>query len=554
MSILQPREYEKIIMETTGSSESKWDFSTPDKKLHSYLLAKRPIIYINGSDFREIDVLIREQAPKAVAGKVMYDEFSFAQGRRDFESKATSDKKCNSLEDFLLEDFLIEFDSAKYKHRKEKHILVLKEVHDKLNDPRVYSLLQSIAGRMRESVEDGDMENNYYVQVLIVDSQKRIPPELDELVTLIEIRPPQKEDISEIVENFKCKNQDLKFEEGFSAEELVNAFVGLSKYAIEQTLRLAYEVVPTINKCILTLINEEKSQLVQKSGVIEFVGYNDISDVGGLDKLNEYINGTCTIFHNLERAKEWGVDTPKGIMIVGMPGCGKTLMAKNIGKKFGVPLIKVDIGRLMGKYVGDSEHNLHRAIAIAEAASPCVLWIDEIEKAFSGIGGDDGGGSAMTRMFGIFLTWMQDKKAPVYVVATSNNINKLPPEFLRRGRFDEIFSVVFPTDDECAKILETHLKKRCPSLTDAEIAKLKTPQVKKALSGKNFSGSDIESMVNETMKSIFLRANGWTSPQKITEKDLLDVIKKTESNYSSQKDELDKMLKRIKELHVRPAS
>ena len=249
---------------------------------------------------------------------------------------------------------------------------------------------------------------------------------------------------------------------------------------------------------------------------------------------------------------------PAGVMIVGMPGCGKSLSAKCVARKLGVPLLRLDIGRLMGRYVGESEGNLARAIRIAESASPCVLWIDEIEKAFAGIGGSGGGGEVTTRMFGAFRTWMQEKKTCVYVVATANDISNLPPEFLRRGRFDEIFQVSFPTKKERDAIFAIHIKKRnggeLPNDIDTEALAEMLPD------GENYSGADIESMVREAMKRLFCRNinehgdeddSHWES---LTQDDMEEVVKSTSSSFHSQQEKLNPMLEKLKKLDVRLAS
>ena len=233
-------------------------------------------------------------------------------------------------------------------------------------------------------------------------------------------------------------------------------------------------------------------------------------------------------------------------------------MAKSIAQKLKLPLISLDMGEIMGSYVGESEHNMINALMAADNMSPCVLWVDEIEKAFSGIGEEGGGGSSMTRMFGIFLTWMQEKKACIYVVATANNIDKLPPEFLRRGRFDEIFQGGFPNAHEREQILELHVKRRnhgkVPESVNLKLVAEMMPD------SENYSGADIESIVKEAMKRVFVanmtefgiaRKERWNQ---LSTSVLRDVVDKTNSSYHSQKDKLDAMLKKLKMLDARSAS
>ena len=229
-----------------------------------------------------------------------------------------------------------------------------------------------------------------------------------------------------------------------------------------------------------------------------------------------------------------------------MPGCGKSLSASCVAKMFDCPLLKLDIGRLLGKYVGESEENLRKAIQVAEAASPCILWIDEIEKAFAGASG----GEVMTRMFGYFLTWMQEKQAPVYVLATANNISGLPPEFTRRGRFDEIFKVDLPTCDGIAKIFEIHIKKRSQGVMPDGID---TKALARLCENGMYSGADIASIVKEAAEIAYLDPAGIRN---IRQSDLETLIKKTVSSCKSQEknETFQKMVQALKALDSKPVS
>jgi SpoVK/Ycf46/Vps4 family AAA+-type ATPase len=277
--------------------------------------------------------------------------------------------------------------------------------------------------------------------------------------------------------------------------------------------------------------------------MLEILNYKEtINDIGGLEILKKWLSNKGEVFKRLDEAIKYGVDIPKGIMIVGMPGCGKSLTAKATANLFDVPLLRLDVGKLMGKYVGESEENMRRAIKIAEAISPCVLWVDEIEKAFSGVGDSGGSHEVTTRLFGYFLTWMQEKENSVFVVATSNDISKLPPEFLRKGRFDEIFFVDFPNDEERRKIIELHLKKRKKWHKDIDTIKL----LKKT---KGYSGADIEAVIKETIEKGFLLAK-----KQITTDDILTEIKDTKPMSISLKDKIDSLSKSLKKIDVKKAS
>lgn len=241
--------------------------------------------------------------------------------------------------------------------------------------------------------------------------------------------------------------------------------------------------------------------------------------IGGLSVLKEWLSDKAVIFENLDRAIKFGVQEPKGVMIVGMPGCGKSLTAKVCARMFELPLVRLDVGRLMGKFVGESENNMRNALKLAEAISPCVMWIDEIEKAFSGIGSNSGGGEVTTRLFGQLLTWMQEKEGTVFIVATANNISALPPEFMRKGRFDEVFLVDLPTEAERRMILDIHLRKRRKWHKRLDIASL-------AKETEGFCGADLESVINRAIEKAFIAgASG------LTKDGILDIIKDTQLEF-----------------------
>lgn len=515
----------------------------PKEQFGMYLDARRPLIYIRNFDFQAVDRMIAEVCRESY----QIEEFSEADGRINFFTKSVSSPKQE------LAEFLSLFNSSQLNKDKNNYIVILKEVHDSLTDKRIYSLIQSIVQRNMQADNDPTGKNHYDVTLVIVDSKLAIPPELEKLTTMIEFNLPDDSQIQEIVEEMAKKNF-TGVEEGFMPD-LIMALKGLSEFEIRQIVNLAIANDGLINRDDLTLIHQEKRQTIQKTGLVEMVEVGN-NDIGGLKKLRAYLKMNAPIFKNPGIAQENGVDLPAGVMIVGMPGCGKSLTAKCIAKDFAVPLLRLDVGRLMGKFVGESEDNLRRAIAVSEAASPCVLWIDEIEKAFAGIGESGGGGSVSTRMFGYFLTWMQEKKSCIYVVATANDISNLPPEFLRRGRFDEIFQVKFPNQQERKEIFDIQIKKRNHGIIPNNI---NTHHLAELLANKEkYSGADIESIVKEGMKQCFVknmesskREDQW---EKLQQKDLEKIIKDTPSSYHSQQIKLDKMLEKLRELDVKSAT
>lgn len=286
-----------------------------------------------------------------------------------------------------------------------------------------------------------------------------------------------------------------------------------------------------------------KEQFIKKSGMLEIVNFSEsIEDIGGLENLKDWLYRKAFIFRELDKAIKFGVDVPKGIMIIGMPGCGKSLTAKATASLFEIPLVRLDVGRLLGKYVGESEENMRNALKLSEAISPCVLWIDEIEKAFAGVGGEGGGNDVTTRLFGQFLTWMQEKENTVFIVATANDISRLPPEFLRKGRFDELFFVDLPNGTERRKILEIHLKKRKKWNENIDsIALIKETE--------GYNGADLEAVVKDTIERAFIE--GRTT---ITTADLIRSIKDTKSISCTLKDKIASIQKTVEKIDIKPAS
>jgi SpoVK/Ycf46/Vps4 family AAA+-type ATPase len=267
-----------------------------------------------------------------------------------------------------------------------------------------------------------------------------------------------------------------------------------------------------------------------------------IDDIGGLENLKEWLHRKAKVFKNITAAQKFGVSMPKGVLIAGIPGCGKSLSAKAAGKLFDVPLLRLDMGRLMGKYLGESEENMRKAIRLAEAISPCVLWVDELEKAFAGISGG-GGAEVTTRLFGTFLTWMQEKTSAAFVVATANDITQLPPELMRKGRFDEIFYVPLPNPVEREKIFEIHIRKRRKQ--DADRIDID------ALVSKTdgYTGADIEGVVSESVESVFVKGSA-----ALTTEDVLECIGNTHSLSEIMKEPIEKMDKLYNDRKFKKAS
>ena len=487
--------------------------------LASYIDALHPIIYINHFDFKVIDAAIAQ-----VGEETKCVEFNNALGLVDFRTKSPL-REC-SLEQFLK----LTMDDG-FEHET---FLVLKDVHGELNDPRIIALLKRIA-------ENNLYNDEYHTTIFILSDVTVIPHELENYITVFDIPLPTTTEIHTIIHEF-INDLEINVE-----EEIINdiaiSFKGLNEFQIKQILNLAYQDGGCIEKEDKYLILREKEQFIKKSGMLEIVNFTEtLDDIGGLENLKEWLARKAKIFANLDKAIKFGVDIPKGIMIIGMPGCGKSLTAKATAGLFEIPLVRLDIGRLLGKYVGESEGNMRRALKLSEAISPCVLWIDEIEKAFAGVGSDGGGNDVTTRLFGQFLTWMQEKENTVFIVATANDISRMPPEFLRKGRFDELFFVDLPNGEERRKILDIHLKKRKKWNKGIDsIALIKETA--------GFNGADLEAVVKDTIEAAFI--DGKTA---ITTEDLIKSVKDTKSISCTLKDKIEQIKATVSKIDIKPAS
>ena len=487
--------------------------------LASYIDALYPIIYINHFDFKIIDDIVLDISDSR---KVI--EYNNGLGIVDFKTKSVM-KECD-LFSFLK---LVKDDG--YDHSV---FIVLKDVHTQLDNPEIVSLLKYIAER--------NLYNECYnASIFIVASKFCIPEELEDLITVFDLPLPTVSEIKNIMIEF-TKDLDIQVLEDVLSE-IALSFKGLNEFQIKQILNLAYQDGGVLDFDDKQLILSQKEQLIKKAGLLEMIPVHEtIDDIGGLENLKEWLYKKECIFNQLDKATKFGVDIPKGIMIVGMPGCGKSLAAKATAKLFEIPLVRLDVGRLLGKYIGESEENMRKALRLSEAISPCVLWIDEIEKAFSGVGGSGGGSDVTTRLFGQFLTWMQEKENTVFIVATANNISRSPPEFLRKGRFDELFYVDFPNDEERRKIIEIHLKKRNKWNKELDIISL----VK--LTG-GYNGADLEDIVKDAIENCFIEGR-----VQLTTEDLKLAQKNIKSISSTLKERIQEIKKAVENMDLKSAS
>ena len=485
----------------------------------SYIDALYPIIYINHFDFKVMDEIITD-----IADDRKIIEYNNGLGMVNFKNKSLM-KECDLFEFLNL---------VKDDGYENPMFIVLKDVHSQLEKPEIISLLKYVAER--------NLYNEMYnASVFIVSSKLQIPQELEDFITVFDMPLPSVKEIKQIMTQFK-NDLDIDISDEI-LNEIALSFKGLNEFQIKQILNLAYQDGGRLDFDDKQLILTQKEQLIKKAGLLEIIFVNEsIEDIGGLENLKEWLYKKERIFNQLDKAIKFGVDIPKGIMIVGMPGCGKSLSAKATAKLFEIPLVRLDVGRLLGKYVGESEENMRKALKLSEAISPCVLWIDEIEKAFSGVGSSGGGNDVTTRLFGQFLTWMQEKENTVFIVATANDISKIPPEFLRKGRFDELFYVDFPNEEERRKIIEIHLKKRGKWNKQIDII-----AIVKLTAGYN--GADLEAIIKEAIENCFISGREYVMTE-----DLKNAQQSIKSISSTLKKRIEQIREAVKDLDLKPAS
>ena len=415
------------------------------------LRARFPYLYISTWEEGRVISLIASVAKDAELIRTTRKlfEWSLTEGLTD-SGKSTGEDTKSALKAL---DFVERY--------QEPAIFVLKDFHvffGANNRPPDIQVIRKIRDLVSSLKQSPSPKNVVFVTPVLL-----LPSDLEKDITIVEFDLPSFQEIREVLNEMVETNRhsgrikiDLTKED---EERLAKAAVGLTLHEAENAFARAMVEDGKLDASDVEVILEEKRQTIRKSGILEFIKSDlNIDDVGGLQNLKRWLVKRNKSW--LDAAARYNLPAPKGVLITGVPGCGKSLVAKSISAMWQVPLLRLDIGKIFSGIVGSSEENMRRAIQTAEAIAPCVLWIDEIEKGFGSVSGPSGDSGTSTRIFGTFLTWMQEKTKAVFVVATANNISALPPEMMRKGRFDEIFFVDLPTQIERREILKLHLARR----------------------------------------------------------------------------------------------
>jgi SpoVK/Ycf46/Vps4 family AAA+-type ATPase len=388
--------------------------------------------------------------------------------------------------------------------QKEPAIFVFKDLHPFKDSVAVTRWLRDAVANFHDT----------HKTIVLMSPVQQIPIELEKEVVTLDFALPSLRELDSVLTDKLDRTRQRNLT-GEAKEKILKASLGLTKDEAEKVYRKAYVKRGKISESEVDIVLSEKKQLIRRNGILEFIEPDDtIDSVGGLGELKTWLYQRSNAF--TERARAYGLPQPKGMLILGVPGCGKSLIAKTTSRLWGLPLLRLDMGRVYdGSMVGRSEANLRGALKTAESISPAILFIDELDKAFAGTAGSaDSDGGTSSRIFGSFLTWMQEKTSPIFVMATANRVERLPGEFLRKGRFDEIFFVDLPNMAEREAIFKIHLSKR-----RRELDRFDTEQLAKIADG--FSGAEIEQALIAAMYDAFAQ------DREFTQLDIIAAIKAT---------------------------
>jgi SpoVK/Ycf46/Vps4 family AAA+-type ATPase len=390
--------------------------------------------------------------------------------------------------------------------QRDCSIFIFKDLHPFIDSPATTRWLRDAIASFKGTQKT----------IVLMSPVQQVPIELEKEVVVLDFPLPDMAELNQVLTQQLEQTGRGRKVTTEAREKLLRAALGLTKDEAEKVYRKAQVTTGRLTEAEVDIVLSEKKQLIRRNGILEYIEEDETIDaVGGLEELKRWLKQRSNAF--TERAREYGLPQPKGMLILGVPGCGKSLIAKTTSRLWGLPLMRLDMGRVYdGSMVGRSEANLRNALKTAESISPAILFIDELDKAFAGsTGSADSDGGTSSRIFGSFLTWMQEKTSPVFVMATANRVERLPGEFLRKGRFDEIFFVDLPNAEERQEIFKIHIAKR-----RRDLARFDLDQLAKVSDG--FSGAEIEQALVAAMYEAFAQ------DREFTQLDIIAAIKATQ--------------------------
>ncbi len=497
------------------------------EELDLLIRAKYPLLYVIAWEERRVEQLLRQvaaQRRKVLYGWTITDGLHPLDGSLRPESDDLTRDPLHALEEIAAS--------------REAAIFVLKDFHPYLDAYHPHPQRAIIVRKLRDILNHLKESRKTLV---MLSPLLHAPPELEKDITVLDYALPTAEELAASLERVVRSAQELG---GIrlrltpeEREKILNAARGLTCTEAENAFAKSLVLRRALDAEVIVA---EKKQIIRRSQVLEyFDAQEDLSLVGGMALLKEWLAKRALAFS--ERARQFGLPEPKGLLLLGVQGAGKSLVAKAIARQWQLPLLRLDLGRVFSQMVGSSEQNIRNALRLAESVAPCILWLDELDKGLSGLASShisDAGTSA--RVFGSFLTWMQEKTAPVFVVATANDIATLPPEALRKGRFDEIFFLDLPNRAERSEIFAIHLAKRGrpPRRFDVETL---------ARRSEGYSGAEIEQAVISGLYDAFEAGHD------LSTEDILHALGETVPLSQTMEAHIT-ALRRWARTHARPAS
>lgn len=448
-------------------------------ELALFLKARYPIIYINTIEEDRVEYIIRKNI-KTNLNRSIYS-WDFVDGYTNNPNNEGFAKR-NPLQALELVERL---------NAETPALFILKDFNRFLTDLSISRKLRNISRILKLQPKT----------IIIIGSDLNIPKELQDLLTVLQFQLPLENEINQEL-NRLVTSLNIKIDPQLF-ENLTRACQGLSLERIRRVLSKIIATYKTIDKNSIAILLSEKKQIISQTEILEYTSVDEkITSLGGLDNLKDWLRKRKTAFG--VQASNYGLPTPRGLLLVGIQGTGKSLTAKAIGNEWELPLLKLDVGKLFGGIVGESESRLRQMINLAETISPCILWIDEIDKAFSNTESKGDSGTS-NRVLATFVSWLSEKKKPVFVIATANNIDLLPLEIIRKGRFDEIFFLDLPKKEEREEIFKIHIKEFRPNSWESfdynKLAEL----------SESFSGAEIRQSIIEGMYHAFYEKREFTT-------------------------------------------
>ena len=448
-------------------------------ELALFLKARYPIIYINTIEEDRVEYIIRKNI-KTNLNRSIYS-WDFVDGYTNNPNNEGFAKR-NPLQALELVERL---------NPETPALFILKDFNRFLTDLSISRKLRNISRILKLQPKT----------IIILGSDLTIPKELQDLLTVLQFQLPLEDEISQEL-NRLVSSLNIEIEPQLF-ENLTRACQGLSLERIRRVLSKIIATYKTIDNNSIAILLSEKKQIISQTEILEYTSVDEtITNLGGLDTLKDWLRKRKTAFG--VQASNYGLPTPRGLLLVGIQGTGKSLTAKAIANEWQLPLLKLDVGKLFGGIVGESESRLRQMINVAETISPCILWIDEIDKAFSSTESKGDSGTS-NRVLATFVSWLSEKKKPVFVIATANNIDLLPLEIIRKGRFDEIFFLDLPTKEEREEIFKIHLKEFRPNSWES------FNYLKLAELSESFSGAEIRQSIIEGMYHAFYEKREFTT-------------------------------------------